>query len=134
VSPSAMWGNNKPADMLAVAGEVLAARLADSPVAAIPRWQRAVEIQDSFVYDEPPAWYYPIRESLGAALLRAGKSAEAEAVFREGLRRNPRNGRMLFGLLEALRAEKKTDAAEWIDREYREAWKHAEVKIRMEDL
>jgi tetratricopeptide (TPR) repeat protein len=75
VSPSAMWGNNKPADMLAVAGEVLAARLADSPVAAIPRWQRAVEIQDSFVYNEPPAWYYPIRESLGAALLRAGKSA-----------------------------------------------------------
>ena len=57
------------------------------------------------VYDEPPAWYYPVRESLGAALLRAGRGADAEKVFREGLRRSPRNGWMLFGLLESLQQE-----------------------------
>ena len=120
--------------MLAVAAEVLAARLAESPTNAISRWQRAVELQDALVYAEPPAWYYPVRESLGAALLRAGKTADAEAVFREGLRRSPRNGRILFGLAEALKAQKKTEAAAWVDREYREAWKHADVAIRLEDF
>ena len=134
VPASAMWGNNKPAEMFAVAAEVLAARLADSPADAVPRWQRAVELQDAFVYDEPPAWYYPVRESLGAALLRAGKAADAEAVFREGLRRSPRNGRMLFGLRESLKAQQNAEAAEWVDREFREAWKRAEVTVRLEDL
>lgn len=45
-----------------------------------------------------------MRESLGAALLRAGPPADAESAFREGLRRSPRNVRMLFGLLESLKA------------------------------
>jgi tetratricopeptide (TPR) repeat protein len=134
VPASAMWGNNKPAEMFAVAAEVLAARLADSPANAVSRWRRAVELQDAFVYDEPPAWYYPVRESLGAALLRAGKAADAEAVFREGIRRSPRNGRMLFGLRESLKAQQNAEAAEWVDREYREAWKRAEVAVRIEDL
>jgi len=134
VSPSALWGNNKPADMFAIAGEVIAARLAESPAAAVPRWQHAVELQDALVYDEPPAWYYPLRESLGAALLRTGKAAEAEEIFREGLRRSPRDGRMLFGLVEALKAQKKTQAAEWVQRELDAAWKKSEVKLRLEDL
>jgi tetratricopeptide (TPR) repeat protein len=134
VPATAMWGNNKPAEMLALAAEVLSARLATSPGEAIPHWQRAVDLQDGFIYDEPPAWYYPIRESLGAALLRAGKAPDAEKVFREGLRRSPRDGRMLFGLREALKARHETPAAEWVDREFQEAWKHADVKIRIEDL
>jgi hypothetical protein len=134
VPATAIWGNNKPAEMFAVAAEVLAGRLAASPAEAVPHWRRAVELQDAFVYDEPPAWYYPIRESLGGALLRAGKAAEAEAVFREGLRRSPRNGRMLFGLREALKSQKNTVAAEWVEREFQEAWKRADMKIRIEDL
>ena len=129
-----IWGNNKTGNVLAVATEVLAARLAASPAQALPRWQRAVELQDALVYDEPPAWYYPIRESLGAALLRAGKRAEAEAVFREGLRRSPRNGRMLFGLLESLKAQNKTEAVAWVTKEYESAWKGAEVRLRIDDL
>jgi tetratricopeptide (TPR) repeat protein len=132
--PSAFWGFNKPSQMLAIAGETLSARLAGSPANALPHWQRAVELQDELIYDEPPAWYYPVRESLGAALLRAGKAAEAEAAFREGLRRSPRDGRMLFGLAAALKAQKKMEAAAWVDREYREAWKHADVVLRIEDL
>jgi hypothetical protein len=134
VSPSAIWGNNKASEVLALAEEVLAARLADSAKSAIPRWRRAVQLQDAMVYDEPPGWYYPVRESLGAALLRAGQAADAEAVFREGVRRSPRNGRMLFGLLEAVKTQKKDDAASWVEREYRDAWRHADVTIRLEDL
>ena len=64
-------------------------------------------MQDALVYDEPPAWYYPVRESLGAALVRAGRGADAEKVFREGLRRSPRNGWMLFGLMESMKAQGK---------------------------
>jgi hypothetical protein len=131
---SAMWGNNKPGEALAIAGEILAARLAGSPADAVDHWRKAVELQDALVYDEPPAWYYPIRESLGGALLRSGKAAEAEAVFREGLRRGPRNGRMLFGLLESLKAQQKVDAAGWVSRVFDAAWNHAEIKLRIDDL
>jgi tetratricopeptide (TPR) repeat protein len=134
IPASALWGNNKPAAVLEIASAVMAARLAASPAASIPKWQRAVELQDALVYDEPPAWDHPVRESLGGAMLRAGKAAEAEAVFREGLRRGPRNGRMLFGLMHALKAQKKIEAADWVEREFRDAWKHAEVTLRIEDL
>jgi hypothetical protein len=61
-----------------------------------------VEALDALTYDEPPPWYFPIRESLGAALLRNGQAAEAEEVFREDLKRNRCNGRSLFGLMEKL--------------------------------
>ena len=105
VAADSGWGNNPAADVLAMAGEILAARVADSP--ALAHWERAVAMQDALVYDEPPDWYYPVRESLGAALLRAGRAGDAEAMFREGIARVPRNGRMLFGLMESLRAQGK---------------------------
>jgi tetratricopeptide (TPR) repeat protein len=129
-----LWGNNKTGDVLAMASEIVAARASTAPAEAIAHWQRAVAAQDAFTYDEPPAWYYPVRESLGAALLRAGRAAEAEAVFREGNRRSPRNGRMLFGLMESLRAQHKTEAAEAVRREFEAAWAKADIKLRIEDL
>ncbi|MBM3773641.1 MAG: hypothetical protein FJW37_00585 [Acidobacteria bacterium] len=129
-----MWLNNKAADILAIAAEVLAARLAASPDAALAHWQRAVELQDRLVYEEPPAWYYPIRESLGGALLGSGRAAEAEAVFREGLRRGPRNGRMLFGLRESLKAQGKQEAAAAVGREFEKAWSRADVELKLAEL
>ncbi len=128
------WVQNKASDVLAIASEVLAARTADAPAAAVPHWRRAVEMQDRLVYDEPPGWYYPVRESLGAALLRAGNAAEAEAVFREGVKRSPRNGRMLFGLLQALKAQSKTEDAAWVAREWETVWAKSDITIRLEDL
>ena len=128
------WLNNQAADVLAVASEVAAARAANTPAAAIEHFQRAVKLQDALVYDEPPPWYQPLRESLGAALLRSGKAAEAEAVFREGIRRSPRNGRMLFGLVQSLKAQNKTAAADSVGMEYEAAWKKADVQLRLEDF
>jgi TolA-binding protein len=75
-----------------------------------------------------------VRESLGGALLRAGQAAEAEAVFRENLKRYPRHGRSLFGLMESLKAQKKTTDAELVRREFEEAWKQSHVRLRIEDL
>ena len=97
--------------------------------AEIAHWRRAVELQDGLNYMEPPEWHYPVREALGGALLRKGNAAEAEAVFREELRRNPRNGRSLFGLREALKMQRKSVAAGWVDREFAEAWKAPAVTL-----
>jgi tetratricopeptide (TPR) repeat protein len=128
------WGLNKAADVLRIASSVVAARLTPTPAEAVPHWQRAVAAQDALSYDEPPGWYYPVRESLGAALLLAGKAAEAESVFREGVRRSPRNGRMLFGLMQSLRAQGKNEDADWVKREFDAAWAKADVTLRLEDL
>jgi tetratricopeptide (TPR) repeat protein len=126
IPAGAPWGQNQAGPVLSLAAELLAAKLDGDAVAHL---RRAVDIQDGLVYDEPPAWYYPVRESLGAALLRAGQAAEAEAVFREGVRRSPRNGRMLFGLMESLRAQGKTEQAGWVRKEYEAAWARADVKL-----
>lgn len=91
-------------------------------------------MQDRLFYFEPPTWYYPVRESLGAALLRSGDGAAAEMVFREGLQRSPNNGRLLFGLRESLRAQHKTEEMAWVEREFQRAWKGADLQLRLEDL
>ncbi|HYA97057.1 MAG TPA: hypothetical protein VEH49_03105 [Methylomirabilota bacterium] len=98
------------------------------------RWERAVALQDALNYDEPPDWYYPVRESLGAALLTAGRAADAEKVFREDLAKNPRNPRSLFGLAESLKAQKRDADAAWVEREFKEAWKNADTQLRLSDL
>ena len=79
-------------------------------------------------------WYYPVRESLGGALLLDGQYGESEKVFREDLRRNPRNGRSLFGLLEALKAQKRTADAQWVQKAFVAAWQNADSQLRVEDL
>ena len=120
--------------MVDLASLELDARLAEDPKLAIEIWKKAVQAQDALAYDEPPAWYYPIRESLGAALLRAGNIPEAEAVFRECLRRNPRDPRALFGLTESLKLEKKMDAFGWVQREFQSSWKNQDLQLRLEDF
>jgi Flp pilus assembly protein TadD len=66
--------------------------------------REAVKTQDSLPYGEPPAWFYPVRESLGALLLKRSEIANAETTFSEGLRLSPNDPRLLFGLSEAQRA------------------------------
>ena len=132
--PQWAWMNSKASAVLAVADAILDARLAPDHRTAVEHWRRAVALQDRLRYDEPPAWYMPTRESLGASLLRTGDAAEAEAVFREGMRRSVRNGRMLFGLLKSLEAQGKTDAVQFVRDEFEREWKQADVKIRIEDM
>ena len=130
----AMWMLNTGQTMLGLASLVLDARLAEDPKNAIEAWKKAVQAQDALAYDEPPAWYYPIRESLGAALLRPGNAPDAEAVFRQCLRQNPRDPRALFGLMEALKAQNKKDAAIWVQHEFDASWKNSKLQLRLQDL
>jgi len=122
-------GYNSAVSVLNVAAIVLEARLATDGRSAVELWRKAVAAQDALNYDEPPPWYYPIRESLGAALLRNGQAVEAEAVFREDLRRDRRNGRCLFGLMESLKAQNKLVDAEWVRKQYEVAWRGAPLSI-----
>jgi tetratricopeptide (TPR) repeat protein len=126
VPADAPWGNNKAAEVMKLAREVVAARFDEN---ALAHWRSAVEIQDGLTYDEPPAWYYPVRESLGAELVRSGKAAEGEAVLREGLRKSPRNGFMLFALMESLKAQGK-DINE-VKREFDAVWAKSDVALSL---
>ena len=112
----------------------LAAAIGAATIAgSVENWREAVRLQDGLSYDEPPTWYYPVRQSLGGALLRAGRATEAEVVFREALVRNPRDGRLLFGLLESLKAQNKPGVAQ-VQREFDAAWKGAEVRLSVSGL
>ncbi len=128
------WMGTPAGAMFDLAAHVLNARLAKTPAAAIPHWRLAVAAQDALSYEEPPLWYAPLRESLGAALLRSGQPAEAAAVFRRGLVGTPRNGRMLFGLAQALAAQGKAEAAAAVEREFQEAWRRADIKLTLDSL
>ena len=93
-------------EIVQTARHVAQGRLADSRgdlPAAIKAYEDAVFVQDTLPYTEPPHWYYPVRQSLGAALLRAGRLDDAEKAFRESLAQTPSNGWALQGLIEVYR-------------------------------
>lgn len=96
---------------------------------AIRALRQAVAIQDGLTYTEPPTWHYPVRQSLGAILIEAGQPADAEAVYREDLARWPENGWSLFGLLQALRAQGRDEAARRIEERFQKAWSRADVVL-----
>jgi tetratricopeptide (TPR) repeat protein len=126
------WDRYTLADGVRIAERVLAAELAragndfDATIAAL---NEAVAIEDQLLYDEPPAWHAPARQSLGAALLAAGKPAEAESAYREELRRNPENGWSLNGLERALRAQGKKAEAKEVGERFTRAWANADIKL-----
>jgi tetratricopeptide (TPR) repeat protein len=109
-----------------IASDALDARIAfarGDAAGSIRLWESAALLEDKLNFDDVPDWYYPVRESWGAALLRSGQAANAEEVFREDLHRNPRNPRSLLGLCKALEAQKKDSEANSARREFEAAWK-----------
>lgn len=131
------FGLNSAQNVLEIAEQVLAARMALSSglnKKAIELLRKAVEMEDALAYDEPPGWFLPVRESLGGALLLNRDYTEAERVFRADLRKNPRSGRSLFGLREALRAQGKPSAAAMVQAEFSRAWRNADVQLSIEEL
>lgn len=101
---------------------------------AIALWKHATEAEGALNYDEPPAWYYWVRQSLGAAYLKTKRYEDAEREFRQALEAHPRDGRLLFGLLESLTGQKKTAAAAQVRAQFEEAWKSADAKLKVSDL
>jgi tetratricopeptide (TPR) repeat protein len=131
----AMPINNKAKDIMKISEDVLGAKIAMAradTVQAISLLTAAVAIQDTLKYGEPPDWFFPVRESLGGALLINGDATGAEKVFRADLERNPRNPRSLFGLEQTLKAQDRKYDAGFVEGEFRDSWKGGEVRV--EDL
>ncbi|MFN2431304.1 MAG: hypothetical protein ABR599_00525 [Gemmatimonadota bacterium] len=125
--PAGDAGAVLPIAELALRGEI-AARRGELDDAAM-HFAAAVKLEDALEYIEPPRWYYPIRHSLGAVLLRAGRAGEAERVYREDLKRFPNNGWSLFGLARSLEAQGKTEAAREADEQFDTVWSGADVTL-----
>ena len=102
----------------------------DFPV-AIAALEQGAALEDGVVYFEPPLWHQPVRQTLGAVLLSAGKPVEAEAVYREDLRRNPENGWSLYGLEQSLSAQKRKAEAGQVAEQLKRAWAQADVQPRL---
>jgi tetratricopeptide (TPR) repeat protein len=128
---------NPARSALQLALDVLDARILEARgklPEAIEIWNKAVALNDTFLYNEPADWYYPVRESLGGALLRANQPAEAEAVFRRDLELNPGNGRSLYGLWQSQLAQHKSAEAAATETQFHEAWKHADTTLSVAAL
>ena len=123
---------NPPDKIVAIAVDVLKGDLAARQKqydAAVAHFDRAVRLEDALIYAEPPDWHAPVRHWLGAALLEAGRPAEAEIVYWEDLKRNRDNGWALFGLHQALLAQGKKDESALVEQRFRKAWSGADVTL-----
>jgi tetratricopeptide (TPR) repeat protein len=112
-------------DVLKLARASIEARVAQAQGdtgTAIARFAEAAALQDALSYTEPPYWYYPVRQSLGAALLQAGRLPEAEEQFRLALKRAPNNGWSYFGLAELYKARGATDEAQKAEAALAKTW------------
>ena len=121
--------SNHAKNVAEVAQEVLAGEIASAAgdrTAAIEKFTRAVSLEDSLIYEEPPIWYAPVRERLAGQFLAAGRPQEALTVYREDLRINPGNPRSLYGLTLTLEALGRADEAAAQDREFRRVWRYAD--------
>ncbi len=128
--------NNKTKDILKIAENVLGAKISlakNDMDATVNQLRAAVAVQDSLKYDEPQDWFYPVRESLGAVLLKIGDYAGAEETFRADLDRNPRNPRSLFGLEQALKAMDRSYDAGFVRKQFDANWKGA-ARPTVDDL
>ena len=127
-------GFNAAGPVLEMVSHLLAGQLAGTTDEAVAHLEKAVGAQDALNYDEPEPWPWSVRETLGAVLLRAGRNAEAERVFRADLEKNPGSGRTLFGLMKSLEAQTKTAEAALVNREFERAWKNATSPLTVDLL
>jgi tetratricopeptide (TPR) repeat protein len=123
---------NSVRSLLAIAENHLKGEMAakaGQPDESVKHLRKAIAGEDELTYDEPPPWYLPIRQRLGAVLLEAGRAREAEKAFREDLVRRPENGWSLHGLAQSLQAQGRSKEAESIQVRFHKAWSKADVKL-----
>ncbi|HSC28024.1 MAG TPA: hypothetical protein VLD67_12160 [Vicinamibacterales bacterium] len=126
------FSTNSGVAILRIAPEVVAGEIAAKRQdwdRAVLHLDRAIRYEDALIYQEPPDWHAPVRQNLGAVLLEAGRPVEAESVFWEDLRNYPGNGWSLFGLMQALKAQGKSEEAALIEKRFNEAWKDADFSL-----
>jgi tetratricopeptide (TPR) repeat protein len=127
-----IWGINSAGTLVKIGYEVVSGELAvkqkNYPL-AISHLQKAVELEYSLRYDEPPTWFYPCSQNLGAILIESGRYEEAQKVYEENLAEVPENGWSLFGLYEALLKQNKNEEAKEVKKRFKEAWKYSDIEL-----
>ncbi|MCM4168839.1 hypothetical protein KCTC52924_02534 [Arenibacter antarcticus] len=130
---SIVANSSNPSSIIAkVAYEVVAGELAAAEgnlTKAQEHLNKAVSFEEKIVYSEPAAWHIPVRQSLGAVLLKAEKYEEAEMRFKEDLEVLRQNGWSLMGLYHSLKAQNKIEEANEIKKEFDAAWQYADIAI-----
>lgn len=132
IPAEATFGNNAAAQILdvdshLVAGEVfLAEKQTEDSIAEL---EKAVAAEDQVRYDEPPDWIQPVRHTLGAVLVQAGRFSDAVAVYQRDLKDHPNNGWALKGLAMAYRGMGDAKQADSFEAAFRAAWKDADTAI-----
>jgi tetratricopeptide (TPR) repeat protein len=133
ISPDVLMRVHTAAQLLGITGDILRGEILRSEGKldeAIRVFERAVATQDGLTYDEPEPLPFAARHWLGAALLEAGRPADAQVVYEQSLVRHPHNGWSLFGLEQALRAQGRTAEANAARAEFQKQWVNADVMIR----
>ena len=124
-------------DVGRIASHVVRARIAQNSKdldGAIRELQAAVAIQDTLPYMEPPYWYYPIRQTLGAMLLLKGDNQAARDAFRDSLSKTPNNAWSLYGLKTTFeRQGMKAEAAE-AEKYLARAWSGDRKRLDLQKL
>jgi tetratricopeptide (TPR) repeat protein len=143
VPKSRYMHNVRCLDALAVAEEMLQGEIAyrrGEHDAAFAHLRAAIALEDALPYDEPWGWMQPVRHALGALLLEQGRTAEAEATYREDLglagtlpraQVHPDNVWALRGLLSCLEARGETVEAKLIRQRLDYALARADTEVRV---
>jgi tetratricopeptide (TPR) repeat protein len=123
---------NHAYDLMQIATRVLEGEIAASQknyTKAIGLLQEAIIYEDNLRYNEPPDWFFPVRHNLGAVLLDAERSSEAEQVYRADLTEFPNNGWALFGLHQSLMAQGREVEAKEVKNQFDEAWQYSDIEL-----
>jgi len=137
IPKDAVFGFNSVEPIFQIAENVLLAEMAKFEgdfLKEIAFLKEAVLIQDTLNYNEPPDWYFPVRESLGMAFLRNNQIREAEEVFRQDLNIHPRNPRSLYGLLLTLKKQSRPTDSFFVQKEFEQASQYSDSTLSPSDL
>lgn len=127
-----IWDITATEKLMEIAAKALAGELAAAKgdySYAIEYLKEAIEIEDGLAYNEPPDWFFPVRHSLGAVFLEAGRPADAEQVYRTDLEIFPENGWSLYGLRKSLEMQDKNGEAAEVEQRFKEAWAWSDIEL-----
>src|SRR5438552_5688465 len=124
-------------DVGRIASHVVRARIAQGAKdldGAIRELEAAVAIQDTLPYMEPPYWYYPVRQTLGAVLLLKRDNQRARDAFRDSLAKTPNNAWSLYGLKTTFERQGMAGEAREVEKCLARAWSGDRKRLDLQRL